>query len=217
MHNISKITGKKLKNNLYSTRRMEALTDGVFAIAMTLLILDLDVTKFGQIISNQQLIHIFSNDFSTTFISFIISFLLLGSMWAVHARQFDSIKYANRTLMMLNNLRLLTVVLIPFTTSLSGAYPDLLLAKILFPINFLLLSLASAVEWQYATSKEEFYNTNELSKMHILSVTKLNYIFVGIATIVVFASAIIGSYAFLLFIPLPLIGSKLISNNFKNK
>lgn len=211
MNNITKPSAKKYKNNLYSTRRMEALTDGVFAIAMTLLILDLDVSKFGQILNNQELIRVFSNDFSTTFISFLISFLLLGSMWAVHARQFDSIKYTNRTLMMINNLRLLTVVLIPFTTSLSGAYPDLMLAKMLFPINFLLLSIASSIEWHYATSKEEFYDTNELSKKHILSVTKINYIFVAVAAIVAIASAFIGSYAFLLFIPLPWIGTRLIS------
>jgi len=196
---------------------MEALTDGVFAIAMTLLILDLDVTKFGQVFSNQQLVNIFSNDFSTTFISFLISFLLLGSMWAVHARQFDSIKYANRTLMMLNNLRLLTVVLIPFTTSLSGAYPDLLLAKILFPINFLLLSLASAVEWNYATSKEEFYDNAKLTKEHVKRVTKLNYVFVGVAIIVEIASAFIGSYAFILFVPLPWLGSRFIGHNFSEK
>ncbi|MBP7834795.1 DUF1211 domain-containing protein, partial [Candidatus Saccharibacteria bacterium] len=180
---------KRFTAGLYSTRRMEALTDGVFAIAMTLLILDLDVTKFGQVLNNQQLVHIFSNDFSTTFISFLISFLLLGSMWAVHARQFDSIKYTDRTLMMINNLRLLTVVLIPFTTSLSGAYPDLLLAKILFPINFLLLSIASSVEWNYATSKEVFYDTSKLSKIHISNVNKMNYIFVGVATFVAVASA----------------------------
>jgi uncharacterized membrane protein len=207
---------KRFTAGLYSTRRMEALTDGVFAIAMTLLILDLDVTKFGQVLNNQQLVHIFSNDFSTTFISFLISFLLLGSMWAVHARQFDSIKYTDRTLMMINNLRLLTVVLIPFTTSLSGAYPDLLLAKILFPINFLLLSIASSVEWNYATSKEVFYDTSKLSKIHISNVNKMNYIFVGVATFVAVASAFIGSYAFLFFIPLPWLGSRMVGEVLKN-
>lgn len=70
----------KFTKDLYSTRRIEALSDGVFSIAMTLLVLDLSVASLGDITTNQQLLSALNSELSTNFVSFIISFLLLGSM-----------------------------------------------------------------------------------------------------------------------------------------
>ncbi len=198
-----------MSKTLFSTRRMEALTDGVFAIAMTLLVLDISVDKLGEITTNQQLINSLTGDFGSSFISFIISFLLLGSMWAVHARQFDSIKFADRRLMMINNIRLLAVVLIPFTTSLSGTYPNLTLATILFPLNFMALTFLSSWEWNYATSKTDLYDKKELSAKTIKFLKVKNKIFAGSSVIVTILSVFIGSWAFILFLPVSYIWMKI--------
>ncbi len=198
-----------MAKDLFSTRRMEALTDGVFAIAMTLLVLDISVDKLGNVSSNQQLINAFTSDFGSSFISFIISFLLLGSMWAVHARQFDSIKFADRRLMMINNFRLLAVVLIPFTTSLSGTFPELTLATMLFPLNFMALTFLSSWEWSYATSNSKLYDKNELSGKTINFLKVKNKIFALSSVIVTVLSFFIGSWAFILFLPVSYIWMKL--------
>ena len=112
----------------FSTRRLEALTDGVFAIAMTLLVLDLTTSELGDLHSSADLWNALLQE-SSGFISFGVSFLLLGSLWAVHTRQFEFIKSADRRMLFINNLRLFTVVLVPLTTSLSASYDSLALGR----------------------------------------------------------------------------------------
>lgn len=184
----------------FSTRRIEALTDGVFAIAMTLLVLDLKVTAFGNAATSGELLsHFMSND--SGFTSFVISFLLLGSMWAVHMRQFEYIKRADRHLTMINTLRLLVVVLIPLTTSMASTYQDLLIGRILFPINFLLLAIVSFWQWNYAVSKPEMYD--KLSNEVKANARQRNLIILATSALVVLLSVFIGELAFLLFIVSP--------------
>lgn len=185
---------------VFSTRRLEALTDGVFAIAMTLLVLDLSVSELGNAATNRQLWQALLG-MGSNLTSFLISFLLLGSMWAVHVRQFEHIKEADRRVTAINTLRLLTVVLIPFTTSLAGAYSNILLGEILFPLNFLLLAIVSWWQWDYAAK----HLKNDLSAQEKRRGTQRNSVVVIIALLVVILAPIIGEYAFLLFMASPLI------------
>lgn len=187
----------------FSTRRVEAMTDGVFAIAMTLLVLDLDVSQLGHLTTDNQLWNALLNILGNNFISFVISFFILGIMWAIHVRQFEHIKYVNRHLMTINTIRLLAVVLIPFTTSLSSAYPDLFIAKILFPLNFLLLAVISNWQWKYATSNTKFYDPKELCSKAIKLASNRNMAFIIISLIVTVAAAFVGSWAFILFLAIP--------------
>lgn len=183
----------------FSTRRLEALTDGVFAIAMTLLVLDLNVAELGNAASNQELWHALTG-MSSNLISFVVSFLLLGSMWAVHVRQFEHIREADRSLTAINTLRLLIVVLIPFTTSLAGTYSNLLLGEVLFPINFLALAIVSWWQWQYAAK----HLHNDMSAQARHKAVLRNSAVVIIATLVVVFAIFVGEYAFLLFAATPL-------------
>ena len=183
----------------FSTRRLEALTDGVFAIAMTLLVLDLNVAELGNAASNQELWHALTG-MSSNLVSFVVSFLLLGSMWAVHVRQFEHIQEADRRLTAINTLRLLIVVLIPFTTSLAGTYSGLLLGEVLFPINFLTLAIVSWWQWQYAAK----HLRNDMSAQARHKAVLRNSAVVIIATLVVVFAIFVGEYAFLLFAATPL-------------
>lgn len=185
----------------FSTRRIEALTDGVFAIAMTLLVLDLKAASLGNVTNSAELVEVLSNNL-TVFSSFIISFLLLGSMWAVHVRQFEYIKRADRHLTMINTLRLLAVVLIPLTTSLAGTYPDVVLSRVLFPINFLALALLSYWQWRYAASTNKLYD--KLPEGTIEYAEVRNRAVVLQAAIVVIVAVWIGQAAFLIFMTTPL-------------
>lgn len=184
----------------FSTRRIEALTDGVFAIAMTLLVLDLKAASLGNINSSAQLVEALSNNL-TVFSSFIISFLLLGSMWAVHVRQFEYIKRADRHLTMINTLRLLAVVLIPLTTSLAGTYPDIALGRVLFPINFLVLALLSYWQWRYAASTNKLYDKMPEGTIEYAEIR--NRAIVLQSAIVVVLAVWIGQVAFLIFLATP--------------
>lgn len=186
----------------FSTRRIEALTDGVFAIAMTLLVLDLKV-DFGHLTSTAQLWDQLYG-IRDKVVTFVVSFLLLGSMWAVHTRQFEYIRKADRHLTLINNLRLLAVVFIPLTTSLDGNYNHLVLGRVLLPVNFFVISALSRWEWNYATDPKNGLSAG-LPSSDVQYFSLRNRAIVTMALAVVVASAFVGDAAFLLFLAVPLL------------
>jgi uncharacterized membrane protein len=201
-------------NQKFSSGRIEALTDGVFAIAMTILVLDLKVGELGSATTNGQLLEAFKG-MQANLASFVVSFLLLGSMWAVHVRQFEYIKLADRRLTMINTLRLLVVVFIPFTTSVTSAYSEIMLGRILLPLNFLLLAVVTTWQWHYA-SKPSNGLVEGLSDDEIERGVKRNNAVVVMALAVVIGSMLVGQWAFLIFALMPLIMNGFVAQ-VKNK
>jgi uncharacterized membrane protein len=183
----------------YSTRRLEALTDGVFAIAMTLLILDLKVSAIGRASTSDQLWHGINN-LSVPIVSIVISFLMLASLWATHTRQFEYIKRADRRLIMINNLRLLTVVFLPLTTSITATYSNLVLGEMLLPINFLVITAVGYWQWRYAINSDPKLYDTELTDSNKKYFDLRNKLIIAIACGVVILSAFVGEWAFLLFL-----------------
>lgn len=190
-------TNKEKLTQRFSTRRIEALSDGVFAIAMTLLVLNLDVSELGDVTTNQQLWNALQG-MSHQLLSFLVSFLFLGAMWAVHTRQFEYIKETDRHLIFLNTLRLLTVVTIPFTTSIASDFHQIPLAQIIFPINVFLLIAISFWQWQYATSARSGLD-NSISKTALLKANRRNSIILMTSFCVIILSYFFGLASFLLF------------------
>jgi uncharacterized membrane protein len=187
----------------FSTRRIEALTDGVFAIAMTLLILDIKVSDFAKVSTSSQLWDTLQTE-QTAIFSFIVSFLLLGSMWAVHMRQFEFIKQCDRRLTMINTIRLLVVVFIPLTTSISSSYSQEVLGRVLLPLNFLLLALVSWWQWSYAVSSKNALK-NEVPS-DLIAYSAVRNIAVVILGVAIFVTSIwLGNAAFALFLLTPLV------------
>ena len=133
------------------TLRIEALSDGVFSIAMTLLIIDIHVPQFA-----------YSPDFGTLaravlglwpqFGSLAVSFLILGLYWVSHHLLFDLIRRADRGLMWINATFLLFVVVVPFSTALLGRYPGNYFAIFFYGANLILVGLSLQTLWTYATT-----------------------------------------------------------------
>lgn len=187
-----------LRKDIYQTDRLNALTDGMFAIAMTLLVLDLNVGELGEQITSAGLWHAIASAHESI-TSFVISFLLLGSMWAVHMRQFEHIKFADRRLVTINTIRLLIVVIMPLTTAIAGSYQDLVLGRMLLPINFLLLATVSYWEWHHALKSDK--NLHEsVSKGFLDKATTRNHAILILSFFVVIASAWFGYAAFVLLL-----------------
>jgi uncharacterized membrane protein len=130
-----------------STRRIEALTDGIFAIAMTLLVLTLTLPDATQTkLSLSQLLA----DQWPKFFNYALSFALLAVFWIVHHRQFHYIRRTNRTHIWINIGILMFVALVPFTTDVAGDYSRQTLAELLFSGNLLVLGLLFLLNWIYA-------------------------------------------------------------------
>src|ERR1041385_9184169 len=99
------------------TARLEAFSDGVYAIAITLLVLDLKVpmVQDGKLAS--ALLHQWPMYFA-----FLISFAFIGIMWVNHHRLFNHIRRCDNRLLFLNLLLLLGVTVVPFPTALLAAH-----------------------------------------------------------------------------------------------
>jgi uncharacterized membrane protein len=129
--------------------RLEAFSDGVFAVAITLLALNLTVAGPGHDTLLAQL-----NDHWPAFLAYLISFFMIGIVWVNHHVLVKAITAVDRTLLFLNLVLLLFVVLIPFATSTEADYfpansPDGQFAMTLYAGVFLGMSVgfAGIFEW----------------------------------------------------------------------
>ncbi|NYD66173.1 TMEM175 family protein [Agromyces atrinae] len=187
-----------------STRRVEAFSDGVFAIAATILVLDLTTSDFGTISSSADLWHAIVGN-SSVVISFLISFLLICLLWMLHSASFEYVERVDSTALWLNTGRLLAVVLIPFTTTIANQYEDVALGRMALPINFLFALIMSAAQVWYLTSPkrsltEEGYDERRRRDSRSGAVSALS-----VGVVVVAASPWLGSIAFAGFLFTPLV------------
>jgi uncharacterized membrane protein len=129
--------------------RLEAFSDGVIAVAITLLALDLTVAGPGHGPLLRQL-----GDHWPSFLAYLISFFTIGIIWVNHHALIKNVAVVDRTLLFLNLLLLLFVVVIPFTTATMAAYltgggQDARVAMVLFGVAFegMALSFGAIFEW----------------------------------------------------------------------
>jgi uncharacterized membrane protein len=140
-----------------ATARIEALTDGVYAIAMTLLVLNLGVPEVPH--RSADLVAALSQ-MQDLFIDYIISFLLLAVFLTVHHRHFHVIRQTDARLLWINFFTLLFVVLIPFSTELFGAYRDVAAAAIFFELNIFAIGALKYLQWAYVTHNHRLVDRN---------------------------------------------------------
>jgi len=132
--------------------RIEALTDGVFAVAMTLLVLDIRVPELQQPLATAELpLKLLS--LWPKFLSYTISFVILGVYWVGHHVQLSFIRRADRPLLWINIFFLLWVALVPFSTALLSEYAKTRLAIAIYGANLIAIGLTLALHWWYATTE----------------------------------------------------------------
>lgn len=134
------------------SERTKAYTDAVYAIAATLLVLDLTTDSIGKVASDDEMWAALL-EMAPSIYSFVLSFVLLSLLWMVHLRQFRDIAYVDSGLLWLNNARLLFIVFVPFTTSLTDGYQEFYAGRILLPINFFLAALFGYLSWLWAARR----------------------------------------------------------------
>lgn len=133
------------------TGRIEAFSDGVYAIAITLLVLDIKVPRElpESVRLGDALLHQWP-----AYLAFVTSFATIGIMWINHHRLFNLIKRADQVLLVLNSLLLLGVTFVPFPTALLAEYlgdHDQTVAAMIYSGTFLVIALVFNVLWRYAS------------------------------------------------------------------
>ncbi|WP_254662889.1 TMEM175 family protein [Haladaptatus sp. W1] len=112
-----------LSRETEETERLVTFSDGVFAIAITLLVLDISVPTVPAGEPASVLPALVFEQWHELF-GYVFSFLVIGSYWVLHRRVFVYIEKSDKRLVWLNLLFLLFVAFVPYATSLFTAYPD---------------------------------------------------------------------------------------------
>lgn len=156
-----------------STKRIETLVDGIFAIAMTLLVLSLEVPRIPYPATNAQILDVLTS-MAPQFFIYILSFLLLATFWRINHAQFHLIKKTDQGLLWINVFWLLLVALVPFSTNLVGDYGYLTVPMVFFHLNLLLIGLVYNWNWYHASSHgflDESLDENFIRSQKIINLT----------------------------------------------
>ena len=129
----------------FKISRLEAFVDGVFAIAITLLVLELDLPK----LEGGNIAELIRADLPK-FNSWLVSFFAVGTLWLHHHYAVTQLRAADVVVVILNLILLLFISVTPWTTSLIGAYPDQPIANVLFSGSLGLAWLMIALISKYA-------------------------------------------------------------------
>jgi uncharacterized membrane protein len=130
------------------TGRIEAFSDGIFAIAITLLVLDIKVPRD---IPDGGLAHALAGLWPS-YLAFLTSFLTIGVMWINHHRLFTLVHRTDQLLLVFNALLLLGVTFLPFPTALIAEYlgrPDSYVAAAVYNGTFILIALFFTLLWRH--------------------------------------------------------------------
>jgi uncharacterized membrane protein len=168
--------------------RITALVDGIFAVAMTLLVLDLKFPQSLKFTNDsavwQQLLALTGN-----FAAYGLSFVVLGTFWIGHHSLFHFVRKVNRSMLWLNLLFLLFVTLLPFSTNLLSAHGKLQIPVVVYGLNLFLISLVSFLQLSYLVHHRELAH-NAFTASWIASLRRRTLI----PTVVILASIAVSFY-----------------------
>ena len=181
--------------------RSEALTDGIFAVAMTLLVIELKLPEHGLVHSaadlNAALLALLPKA-----IAWVLSFFVLALFWIGHHRVFAYVRRADARLVALNLLELAAASLMPFSSALSGEFGGQLVSQIVYSTNMAALGITALLVLRHVRSHPELctapmpLGAYEGARMRILGVVLVSAVAVVITALVPIAA--IGNTAFML-------------------
>jgi uncharacterized membrane protein len=132
--------------------RFEAFSDGVFAIAITLLILEIHLPA-AETLNNKELLQYLAHLWPQL-LTYVTSFATIGIIWLNHHSTFVHIEHVDRTTLALNLLLLLAVCFVPFPTALVAKYGALPASTVLYGATLTAMGLSYGALWHYVMRKE---------------------------------------------------------------
>jgi len=135
------------------TGRIEAFSDGIFGIAITLLILNIKVPKAADIHGKASLLQALGAQWPA-YLSYLNSFLTVLIMWMNHHKLFRHIRRSDHVFMILNGLLLMGVTIVPFPTAILAEYmhtPEARTAAAVYSGSYLAIAILFYVMWHYAS------------------------------------------------------------------
>lgn len=141
--------------------RLEAFSDGVFAIVITLLILEVKLPEVKYDDLSATLLHILPS-----IGAYGLSFILIGMYWMFHHYSFTLIRDVDGILLWLNIIFLLFVSFLPFPTMLMGRYPFQTLPMVIYGINLILANLNGFILLLYLKKNQQLASNIFTDKLY---------------------------------------------------
>ena len=135
----------------FQLERLILFSDAVFAIAITLLVIDIKIPEIPRENATDDHLLFMLKELIPKFISFVISFFLIGQYWRVHHRLFGYVINFNERVIWLNLLFLFAIVLMPFSTAFYSEYVGVMVVTpiIFYTSNIAMLGIVNLIMWQY--------------------------------------------------------------------
>ncbi|CAB1082708.1 hypothetical protein D1AOALGA4SA_10312 [Olavius algarvensis Delta 1 endosymbiont] len=181
-----------------SLDRLMAFSDGVIAIAITILVLGIDIPA-DHSFSDQGLFKFLAR-IRHDVIVYAASFWIIGAFWVQHHAVFAYFRYCDRWLLWLNTLFLFSTTLIPFLAKLKSIYKLEPKVVLLFGAGFVLTGLSLLAIWRYAVARSELHQFAPIDPAVVRSMTRrilLTPVVSAAAVGLSFINVHLGTYAFL--------------------
>jgi len=166
-----------------SSSRLLAFSDGVFAIAVTLLVFNLKVPEIpeGDV---HRLLPAAIKAMLPRFFTYLVSFLLIAVFWTIHHRMLDLVVQVDYTFIWINVLYLLVISFSPFPSALMGTYPEESFSLVFYICCMFMVVSLSLLMWRYASRHHRLLSKDTPS-------SAINYFFVrGMATLIILVIAL---------------------------
>ena len=201
-------------DNLPGIDRLLALTDGVVAIALTLLVLQLQVpvtdTLKGSPDSAKALWHALNPD-GAELTSYLVSFVVIAQFWIVHHRVLRGMRGHSEGLAWRNFGFLLTLTLMPFTSDLIGRYGSNPVAITLFGINLVAISLST--QWIFLYAASHNLMTDQARSAHAERAARMRALLViaivTLSLVLAWTDTNLAKFAWPLFLLVPVAGERI--------
>jgi uncharacterized membrane protein len=192
---------ERIKARIIAPNRLIALTDGVYAIVMTILVLELSVPIVMGIAVNRELAHGLL-EMWPEFLIYGLSFLVLGVFWLMHHFIFDTIKQYDAALSWINIFFLMCTGLIPFSTAIFGVYGAERITALVYGINMFLCYSGLGALWLYATRKRrlvaDYVEPSFIKGGYMMAITYLVTILIALG--IAFVNPVISFFLYFLIV-----------------
>jgi uncharacterized membrane protein len=209
----------------FQLERLILFSDAVFAIAITLLVIEIKIPDVHQNVSNQLLLHELKH-LIPKFMGFLVSFMLIGLYWTIHHRMFGFVTNYSRRLILLNLMFLFFIALMPFSTGFYSEYAgaDLYTKQLTVPLSFYVLNFFGAgimifFIWQHISNPKNKIAEPAIDRL-VVKMAKARSLIVPLLFLSMLPVAYFTNVIFAVYIPLLIpvimrIATRIIKKNHK--
>lgn len=191
-----------MTNSEVLLRRIQFLSDGVFMLAMTLMVLQFNVTELEDAVKAEGVQHLLMAQLPSLGV-YVITFIVLAFYWLENVKQFQYYQRTNFTHVWIQLLFIMLIVLVPYSNTLATLYPNSFSVDFFYSLNIFLVGILSYINWVYATDSRRLV-ASDLDEKFIRAV-KLQTLVEPAVALLSLGTAFFGSLPWTLtFLLLPL-------------